>query len=49
MNTKPLQRQYIIEQLSNLRVTKGPNGEVLGYMDYYKLRRFLAVERAVRE
>ena len=49
MNTKPLQKQYIIDQLNDLRVTKGPNGEALGYMDYYKLRRFLAVERAVRE
>ena len=49
MHTKPLQKQYIIEQLNNLRVTQGPNGEVLGYVNYYKLRRFLAVERAVRE
>ena len=43
---KQERRQYIMQELTGLRVQQGRHGECLEDLDYYQLRRLLAVKRA---
>lgn len=46
MRTKS-EKLNLIEELVNLGVREGRNGESLQQMDYYSLRRLLAIREAV--
>ncbi|MEK4713441.1 hypothetical protein [Sporosarcina sp. FSL K6-5500] len=43
------ERLNLIEELVNLGVTEGRNGESLQKLDYYSLRSLLAIKKVVME
>jgi len=43
------ERLNLIEELTNLGVTEGRNGEPLQKLDYYSLRSLLAIMKVVME
>lgn len=46
---KQMQRDYLIQQLKDMRVVSGRNGELLSEIDYQSLVSLLAVKRVVAE
>ncbi|MEK4487887.1 hypothetical protein MHH81_20480 [Psychrobacillus sp. FSL H8-0484] len=45
---KNYEREYLIKELLQYHVGKGPRGENLQDMDYFSLRSLLATKRAAR-